>query len=139
MLFRSIGPEVMTQVLRVVDWFDKRRAVKFDLKNGLVGGASYDAHGTPLTDAAMHEGGPHSEMAAAAIRDSDARLGELMVAVESAGAFDDTAWVLVADHGMEENDRSVTGDWDVALREAGIPFRDEAYSFLYLGETFTEA
>jgi hypothetical protein len=92
-----------------------------------------------LTDAAMHEGGPHSEMAAAAIRDSDARLGDLMAAVEAAGAFDDTAWVLVADHGMEENDRSVTGDWDVALREAGIPFRDEAYSFLYLGETFTEA
>jgi len=28
----------------------------------------------------------------------------------------------------------VTGDWDVALRHAGIPFRDEGYGFLYLGE-----
>ena len=85
----------------------------------------------------VHEGGPHSEMAAAAIRDSDARLGDLMRAVEDRGVFDRTAWVLVADHGMEENDRSVTGDWGAALREAGIEFRDEAYSFLYLGDTFT--
>ena len=48
--------------------------------------------------------------------------------------FDDTAFVLVADHGMQETDPTVTGDWDVALREAGIPFRDEGYSFLYLGD-----
>jgi predicted AlkP superfamily pyrophosphatase or phosphodiesterase len=89
-----------------------------------------------LTDAAMHEGGPHSEMAAAAIRDSDARLGDLLAAVETAGAFDDTAWVLVADHGMEQSDRSVTGDWGAALRGAGVTFRDEAYSFLYLDEEF---
>jgi phosphonoacetate hydrolase len=87
-----------------------------------------------LTDSAFHEGGPHSEIAAAAIRDSDARLGEVLRAVERAGVFDDTAFVLVADHGMEENDPAVRGDWDVHLREAGLTFRDEAYSFLYLGE-----
>ena len=52
----------------------------------------------------------------------------------AAGVFDDTAFVLVADHGMEENDPAVQGDWDVHLREAGLTFRDEAYSFLYLGE-----
>ncbi len=86
-----------------------------------------------LTDAAMHEGGPHSEMAAASVRDSDGRLGALFAAVEQAGVFDDTAWVLIADHGMEENDRSVRGDWDVALRAAGIVARDEAYSYLYFG------
>ena len=57
-----------------------------------------------LTDAAMHEGGPHSEMAAASIRDSDGRIGEIMAAVERAGVFDDTAFVLMADHGMEETD-----------------------------------
>lgn len=86
-----------------------------------------------LTDAAMHEGGPHSEMAAAAIRDTDARVGEIMAAVERAGAFDDTAFVLVADHGMEETDRSCTGDWDAALAEAGVRVRDEGYGFLYFG------
>jgi 3-isopropylmalate dehydrogenase len=46
----GIGPEVMGQVRRVIDWFDRRRAVKFDIQEGLVGGASYDKHGTPLTD-----------------------------------------------------------------------------------------
>lgn len=86
-----------------------------------------------LTDAAMHEGGPHSEIAAAAVRDSDARIGEVIAAVERAGAFDDTAFVLVADHGMEENDPTVNGDWDLPLKEAGLHFRDEAYGFLYLG------
>jgi hypothetical protein len=35
---------------------------------------------------------------------------------------------------MEENDPAVRGDWDVALREAGLQLRDEGYSFLYLGE-----
>jgi phosphonoacetate hydrolase len=86
-----------------------------------------------LTDAAMHEQGPHSEMAAASVRDSDARIGEVMAAVERAGVFDDTAFVLVADHGMEENDPSCRGDWDVSLRDAGLKVRDEAYGFLYLG------
>ncbi len=87
-----------------------------------------------LTDAAMHEGGPHSEIAAASVRDSDARMGEIIAAVERAGVLDDTAFVLVADHGMEESDPAVNGDWDVTLREAGLTFRDEGYGFLYLGE-----
>ncbi|HTD50458.1 MAG TPA: alkaline phosphatase family protein [Acidimicrobiia bacterium] len=86
-----------------------------------------------LTDAAMHEGGPHSEMAAASVRDSDGRLGAILRALEQAGVIDDCAFVLVADHGMEETDPSCRGDWDVALRAAGIASRDEAYSFVYLG------
>jgi hypothetical protein len=87
-----------------------------------------------LTDAAMHEGGPYSEIAAAGVRDTDARMGEIIAAVERAGMLDDTAFVLMADHGMEESDQSVNGDWDVALRDEGLLFRDEGYGFLYLGE-----
>jgi phosphonoacetate hydrolase len=86
-----------------------------------------------LTDAAMHEGGPYSEMAAASVRDSDARLGEILAAAERAGIFDDCAFFLVADHGMQQNDRECRGDWDVTLRAAGIDVRDEAYGFLYFG------
>jgi arylsulfatase A-like enzyme len=88
-----------------------------------------------LTDAAMHEGGPHSDIAAASVRDSDGRLGEILGAIETAGVFDDTAFVLLADHGMEETDPAVTGDWGVALRHEGLTFRDEGYGFLYLGDT----
>ena len=85
-----------------------------------------------LTDAAFHEGGPYSEIAAAAVRDTDARIGHLFAAVERSGAWDDTAFLLVADHGMELANPDVTGDWDVALDEAGVPVRDEGYGFLYL-------
>lgn len=86
-----------------------------------------------LTDAAMHEGGPYSEIAAASIRDSDGRIGDILTAIEKAGVFDDCAFVLMADHGMQESDPTCRGDWDVNLREAGIHARDEAYSFLYFG------
>lgn len=85
-----------------------------------------------LTDAAFHEGGPHSEIALASIHDTDARLGEVLAAVERAGAIDRTAFFLVADHGMEQTDPAVGGDWSPALRDAGIRFRDEAFGFLYL-------
>jgi predicted AlkP superfamily pyrophosphatase or phosphodiesterase len=88
-----------------------------------------------LTDAAFHEGGPHSEIADASIRDTDARLGEILAAVERVGVFDRTAFFLVADHGMEETNPAVQGDWSPALRDAGISFRDEAYGFLYLDVT----
>ena len=43
----------MEQVVRVVDWFDKNRDLAFDVETDLVGGAAYDAHGTPLTDETM--------------------------------------------------------------------------------------
>ncbi len=46
----GIGPEVCNEVRKVVDWMDKRRAVSFDVKEDLVGGAAFDAHGTPLHD-----------------------------------------------------------------------------------------
>ena len=88
-----------------------------------------------LTDAAFHEGGPYSEIAASAVRDSDARLGRILNTVEESGAWDDCAFFLVADHGMEESDPAVRGDWDAALAEAGVPVRDEGYGFLYLGDS----
>jgi 3-isopropylmalate dehydrogenase len=51
----GIGVEVMGQVRRVIDWFDKRRAIGFDILEQPVGGAAYDAHGTPLSDEALSE------------------------------------------------------------------------------------
>ena len=46
----GIGPEVMSQVLRIVDWLAKKRNVTFDIAEGLVGGCAYDKFGTPLSD-----------------------------------------------------------------------------------------
>ncbi|KCZ55817.1 3-isopropylmalate dehydrogenase [Hyphomonas beringensis] len=42
----GIGPEVIAEVTRLVDLL----APDLQIEEGLVGGASYDAHGTPLTD-----------------------------------------------------------------------------------------
>jgi 3-isopropylmalate dehydrogenase len=49
----GIGPEVMRQVYRVIDWFDRKRVASFDLTEDLVGGAAYEAHGTPLAESTL--------------------------------------------------------------------------------------
>jgi 3-isopropylmalate dehydrogenase len=49
----GIGPEVMREVRRVITWMDRRRAVTFDLTEDLVGGASIDVHGIPITERAL--------------------------------------------------------------------------------------
>ncbi len=46
----GIGPEVMNQVKRLIDWMDKTRHVSFDIAEDLIGGACYDQHGVSLTD-----------------------------------------------------------------------------------------
>ncbi len=51
----GIGPEVMAEVRRIIDWMSERRGIRFDVSEDLVGGCAYDAHGTPLTDATMEK------------------------------------------------------------------------------------
>jgi 3-isopropylmalate dehydrogenase len=46
----GIGPEIVRETMRVIDWMARKRSVSFDIQEGLVGGASIDAHGVPLTD-----------------------------------------------------------------------------------------
>jgi len=46
----GIGPEVMDQVIRVIDWFGAKRNLHFDITTDLVGGAAYDKFGVPITD-----------------------------------------------------------------------------------------
>ncbi|MEL6550899.1 MAG: 3-isopropylmalate dehydrogenase [Pseudomonadota bacterium] len=50
----GIGPEVMAEVRKVIDWMESQ-CHAFDVSEDLVGGAAYDAHGTPLTDATMQK------------------------------------------------------------------------------------
>ncbi|MEJ0020341.1 MAG: 3-isopropylmalate dehydrogenase [Acetobacteraceae bacterium] len=51
----GIGPEVMREVRRVIDWMGRRRMVSFDISDDLVGGASIDARGTPIADETMEK------------------------------------------------------------------------------------
>jgi predicted AlkP superfamily pyrophosphatase or phosphodiesterase len=85
-----------------------------------------------ITDEAGHESGPHGELARAAVRDSDARVGEVLAAVEAAGVLDRTAVLVIADHGMEQTDPENTTTWTGALAETGIEHLD-VEGFLYVG------
>lgn len=49
----GIGPEIMRQTRRVIEWFGRRRGFNVELQEGLVGGCAIDAYGTPLDDATM--------------------------------------------------------------------------------------
>ncbi|MGV6848444.1 MAG: 3-isopropylmalate dehydrogenase [Marinibacterium sp.] len=49
----GIGPEVMAEVRRIIDWYGTHRGLSFDVTEDLVGGAAYDVHGTPLHDDTM--------------------------------------------------------------------------------------
>jgi 3-isopropylmalate dehydrogenase len=49
----GIGPEVMAEVRKIIGWYGEKRGLVFDVSEDLVGGAAYDAHGVPLSDATM--------------------------------------------------------------------------------------
>ncbi len=46
----GIGPEVNNALKEVINSLDKNIGVPFNVEEGLIGGASYDAYGTPLSD-----------------------------------------------------------------------------------------
>ena len=46
----GIGPEVMDEVCRIIDWFESKKNIKFEKTFDLVGGAAFDKHGVPLSD-----------------------------------------------------------------------------------------
>ena len=49
----GIGPEVMAEVRKIIDWYGAKRDLVFDVSEDLVGGCAYDKHGTPLHDDTM--------------------------------------------------------------------------------------
>lgn len=51
----GIGPEVMAEVQRIIDWLERRRGLAIAVSEGRVGGAAIDVHGVPLTDETMAE------------------------------------------------------------------------------------
>lgn len=49
----GIGPEVMTEVYRLIEWLERRRDISFEVSEGLVGGAAIEAEGAPISDETM--------------------------------------------------------------------------------------
>ncbi|MBL7500764.1 alkaline phosphatase family protein [Frankia sp. CNm7] len=89
---------------------------------------------TTGTDTGHHAGGPYSAQSRASLLDADRRLGVFLDLLDARGLTEATAILLTADHGSEGARVTCTGDWDEALRAAGVTFRDEGYGFLYLGD-----
>jgi len=44
----GIGPEVVSETKKIIDWFSANSAIKFTTSEALLGGAAYDATGTPF-------------------------------------------------------------------------------------------
>ncbi|MDH5723096.1 MAG: 3-isopropylmalate dehydrogenase [Alphaproteobacteria bacterium] len=46
----GIGPEIMAEVKKLINWINGNTGTKIETVDGLIGGASYDEFGEPLTD-----------------------------------------------------------------------------------------
>src|SRR5215475_110974 len=49
----GIGPEVMAEVQRLIDWLNAKGLAHFETEQGLVGGSAYDAHKVAISEADM--------------------------------------------------------------------------------------
>jgi 3-isopropylmalate dehydrogenase len=49
----GIGPEVMAEVTRLIDWLNAKGIASFETEQGLVGGAAYDAHKVSISEGDM--------------------------------------------------------------------------------------
>ncbi|MFZ2727272.1 MAG: 3-isopropylmalate dehydrogenase [Methylococcaceae bacterium] len=44
----GIGPEIMAEAIKVLDYLNTDMALGFEFEQGLIGGSAYDVHGTPF-------------------------------------------------------------------------------------------
>jgi|TARA_B100001093_G_scaffold440683_1_gene441353 3-isopropylmalate dehydrogenase len=51
----GIGPEVIREVKKIIEWLNKNKSLDFKLEEGLVGGASYDKFKKPITDEVFYK------------------------------------------------------------------------------------
>ena len=51
----GVGPEVMAEVKKIIDWINKNKKTDIEISEELVGGASYDENKTPLTDEVLYK------------------------------------------------------------------------------------
>ena len=49
----GIGNEVMSEVIKIINWMEKTKSVSFDISERLVGGTAYDKEGDSISDDTM--------------------------------------------------------------------------------------
>ena len=51
----GIGPEVIAEVRKIIEWLNKNKSLDFEIEEALVGGSSYEKHKTPITDEVFYK------------------------------------------------------------------------------------
>jgi len=51
----GIGPEVVGEVKKIINWLNKNKSLDFEIDEELIGGIAYDKHGTPITDEVFYK------------------------------------------------------------------------------------
>ena len=51
----GVGPEVVSEVKKIIELFNKKKSLDFQTDEDLVGGSSYDKHKNPITDEVFYK------------------------------------------------------------------------------------
>ena len=77
-------------------------------------------HELALTDGAGHEYGPHGGGLRDALDETDHRIGKVLAMLDERGLFDDTLFVVSADHGMAPQDVTLAANPTAHVLDAGL-------------------
>jgi hypothetical protein len=77
-------------------------------------------HELVLTDGAGHDYGPHHDGLRDALDESDRRIGRVLALLDSLGLFEETLFVVTADHGMAPQDVSLRANPAWHVPRAGL-------------------
>ena len=51
----GIGPEVIAEVKKIIQWFNSKKSLDFKIEEDLVGGVSFEKHKNPITDEVFYK------------------------------------------------------------------------------------
>ena len=51
----GVGPEVVSEVKKIINWFNLKKSLDFKIDEDLIGGASYEKHKNPITDEVFYK------------------------------------------------------------------------------------
>jgi hypothetical protein len=77
-------------------------------------------HELTLTDGVGHDYGPHSEGQRVALDETDVRVGHVLDALDAAGLYEDTLFLVTTDHGMAAVDVELKATQVRAVVDAGM-------------------
>ncbi len=77
-------------------------------------------HELTLTDGVGHDYGPHSDGQRLALDETDGRIGRVLEALQAAGLYDDTLFIVTTDHGMAAVDAGLKATQVRAVVDAGM-------------------